>query len=101
MAGGEVVAVADDGTERLGDGPCRGLAAHEVLVDAKALEAAMQPPGPSRIGVALGDKGAVFERDGLGHGSCAACAGCAFDCCNLAISSSNHARSSDRSVLSG
>ena len=67
------------GRSALGDRARRGLAADQVLVDAEAFERAMQPLGPGRIGVAVGDEGAVFQRDGLGHdhAHCAASCGSA------------------------
>ena len=68
MTCGELVAVAEDGAQRFRDGAGCRLASGEVLVDAEALQRAMQPLGLSRIGMAVGNKGAVFERDGLGHG---------------------------------
>ena len=47
MARGEVVAVAEDGAERLGDRTRRGLAAHQVLVDGEGFERAVQPLRPA------------------------------------------------------
>ena len=67
MTRGEVVTIAEDGPERLGDRTNSRLAALEVLVDVEAFERAMQPLGPRRVGVAVGDEGAVFECDRLGH----------------------------------
>jgi hypothetical protein len=63
----EVVAVAKDGAQALGDRAYRGLATDKVLVDAKAFQSTMQPLGPAGIGVAVGDEGAVFVGDGLCH----------------------------------
>ena len=67
MAGGEVVAVAEDGPQGFGYGPALGLTPDQVLVDAERLQPAVQPLGPSRVGMAVGDEGAVFVRDGLRH----------------------------------
>ena len=61
MARGEIVAIAENRAERLGDRAGRRLAAGEVLVDAEILERAMQPLGPRRVGVAIGDKGAELR----------------------------------------
>jgi hypothetical protein len=47
VAGGEVIAVAEDGAQRVGDGARGGLAAHEVLVDAERFKRAMQPEAVS------------------------------------------------------
>ena len=65
---GKVVAVAEDGLQRCGDRARRGLAAGEILVDGERFERAVQPLGPSRIGVAIGDEAAVSEGDRLCHG---------------------------------
>jgi hypothetical protein len=43
VPGGEVVPVAEDGAERLGNRARRRLAAGEILVDAEAFRAEMQP----------------------------------------------------------
>ena len=68
VPGGEVVAVAEHGPQRFRDGAGRRLAAGQILVDAEALQPAMQPFGPCGIGVAVGDKGAVAISDGFSHG---------------------------------
>jgi hypothetical protein len=68
VPGGEVVPVAEDGAERLGNRARRRLAAGQILVDAEAFQAEMQPLGPCGIGVAVGDKGAVAISDGFSHG---------------------------------
>jgi hypothetical protein len=68
MTRGKVVTVAEDGPERLGDRTNSRLAPGQVLVDVKILKRAVQPLRPRRIGVAVGDEGAVFKRERLGHG---------------------------------
>jgi hypothetical protein len=68
MPGGEVVAVTEDGPQRCRDGAGGRLAAGQILVDAEAFQAAMQPFGPCGIGVTVGDKGAVAISDGFSHG---------------------------------
>ncbi len=65
MTRGEFVTIAEDGAERLGDRSRRSHPAYKVLVDVKGLEPAMQPLGESRVGMAVGDEGAVFGRVGL------------------------------------
>src|ERR1043166_7451246 len=67
MTGSEVVTIAEDGTQRDRDRAGRRRAAHEVLVDAEIFERVVQPLRPRRIGVAVRNKGAIFERDGLCH----------------------------------
>jgi hypothetical protein len=64
----EVFAVAEDRAQALGDGASRRLPSGKVLVDLEALEPALQPLRPRRIGVAVGDEGAIFERNRLSHG---------------------------------
>src|SRR5262249_46650005 len=95
---------------RPGDRTCRRLAAHQIFVDGEAFERAVQPLGPGRIGVAVRDKGAVFEGDRFDHhlAHCAACAGCPpsrpsawSGARNPAISPSYQARSPASSTLSG
>jgi hypothetical protein len=49
MPGGKVIAVAEDGLERLRDGSGCGLPADKVLVDAEAFKPAMQPFGCARV----------------------------------------------------
>ena len=61
VARGEFVAVAEDGAQRLRDRSRRGHPADKVLVDVKGLEPAMQPLRPARVGMAVGDEGAIFE----------------------------------------
>jgi hypothetical protein len=65
VACGEVVAIAENGLDRLRDRPALRLPTGQIAIDAAALKPAMQPLGLSRVGVAIGDEGAVFERDGL------------------------------------
>jgi hypothetical protein len=67
MAGGKIVAVAEDGFERLRHGAVRRLPVHKILVDMKRFKPTMQPLGRARVGVTVGNEGAIFERDGLGH----------------------------------
>jgi hypothetical protein len=64
----ELVAVAEDRAQCSWDRASCGLAANQVLVYVKAFKRTMQPLSPIRIGVAVGDKGAIFESDRFGHG---------------------------------
>jgi hypothetical protein len=50
VARGEIVTITEDGLERLRDRPRFRLPADEVIVDAEALEPAMQPFGLRRVG---------------------------------------------------
>jgi hypothetical protein len=43
----------------------RRLATDQVLVDRERFQAAMQPPRPAGVGVAVGNEGAIFEGSGL------------------------------------
>ena len=61
MTGGEIVAVAEDGAKRRRYRSGCGLAADQILVDGKRLKRTMQPSRPVRVGVAVGNEGAVFE----------------------------------------
>src|SRR6185369_11334056 len=67
MAGGEVVAVAEDGPQCLWDysGCCR--AANQLPVDAEGLQPAVQPLRPARVAVAVGEERAVLEWDRRRH----------------------------------
>lgn len=49
--------------------PGRQVALAMVIVYMEAFETSMQPLRPARIGVAVRNKGAVLQRDGLGHGA--------------------------------
>jgi hypothetical protein len=55
------------GRRLLGIAPVAVSRADQLLVDAEAFQAAMEPPGPQRISVVVGNKGAVFVGDGLCH----------------------------------
>jgi hypothetical protein len=68
MASSEVVAVAEDGAQRFRNRTGRRRPTCEILVDAETFERAVQPFRPRRIGVAVGDEGAIFDGDRLGHG---------------------------------
>ena len=66
VTSGEVLAVAKDGTQSLGDRACGGFPADKVLVDVEAFESPMQPLGPARVSVAVGDEGSILQGNGLG-----------------------------------
>ena len=68
MPGGELVAVAEDWPQALGDRPRTGLAPDQLLVDGEALEPPVQPLRPLGVGVAVGQERPVFEHRRLSHG---------------------------------
>jgi hypothetical protein len=67
LAGGEVFAVAEDRAQARGDRASRRLPSGQVLIDLEAFEPTLQPFRPARVGVAVGDEGAIFERERVRH----------------------------------
>src|SRR6476660_3134966 len=64
MARREIVSVAENRPQRLGDYPHRRLSADQIPIDPKTFEPPVQPIRPPSVGVAIRDEGTVlvFER---------------------------------------
>lgn len=63
-ANSEFAWVAIDRAQRLVDDAC-GISPDEVVIATETFQPAMEPLGPGRIGVTVGDEGAILERYGL------------------------------------
>src|SRR5258708_15632530 len=69
MAGGKILAVAENRPQRLRHRPGRRLPSNQILVDAVTFERGMQPLAPRRVAVAVAQERAVFDRSSLDRGS--------------------------------
>lgn len=67
VAGGEILAVAEDWAQRFRNGTEPGRAADEVPVDRKGFEPLVQPHRPFGVGVAIGQKRPIFQSGCFGH----------------------------------
>src|SRR5262249_5851408 len=67
VPGREILAIAEDRTQRLRYGARRRRAPRQVLVDTVTFERRMHPLRPPRVAMAVAQERPVFERAGLGH----------------------------------
>jgi hypothetical protein len=64
----KVIPIAENRSKRIRNAPHGSFSPNEIVAEVKALQLAVQPFPPTRVGVGIRDERVVFESDGVRHG---------------------------------